>query len=99
MPTLLIEEDHFLKIVPVILDPDIPDAHRRVVADFFAHDVPDFFGWCGALRARMPGLYPTKVVWAADRPTSWLSCPRSTPLSWKASSSTAPRSRRRRGSG
>ena len=67
MPTLLIEEDHFLKIVPVILDPDIPDAHRRVVADFFAHDVPDFFGWCGALRARMPGLYPTKVVWAADQ--------------------------------
>ena len=67
MPTLLIEEDHFLKIVPVILDPAIPDAHRRAVADFFAHDVPDFLGWCEALRARMPGLYPTKVVWAADQ--------------------------------
>src|ERR1043166_1023506 len=67
MPTLLIEEDHFLKIVPVILDPDIPDAHRRAVADFFAHDVPDFLGWCAALRARMPGLYPTRVVWAADQ--------------------------------
>jgi phosphoglycerate dehydrogenase-like enzyme len=67
MPTLLIEEDHFLKIVPVILDPDIPDAHRRAVADFFAHDVPDFLGWCAVLRARMPGLYPTRVVWAADQ--------------------------------
>jgi phosphoglycerate dehydrogenase-like enzyme len=67
MPTLLIEEDHFLKIVPVILDPGIPDAHRRAVADFFAHDVPDFLGWCEALRVRMPGLYPTKVVWAADQ--------------------------------
>ena len=67
MPTLLIEEDHFLKIVPVILDPDIPDAHRRAVTDFFAHDVPDFLGWCEQLRARMPGLYPTKVVWAADQ--------------------------------
>ena len=67
MPTLLIEQDHFLKIVPVILDPDIPDAHRRAVADFFAHDVPDFLGWCAALRARMPGLYPTKIVWAADQ--------------------------------
>src|SRR4029077_4326414 len=66
MSTLLIEEDHFLKIVPVILDPDIPDAHRRAVADFFAHDVPDFLGWCEQLRARMPGLYPTRVVWAAD---------------------------------
>jgi phosphoglycerate dehydrogenase-like enzyme len=67
MPTLLIEEDHFLKIVPVILDPGIPDAHRRAVADFFAHDVPDFLGWCAALRARMPGLYPSRVVWAADQ--------------------------------
>jgi phosphoglycerate dehydrogenase-like enzyme len=66
-PTLLIEQDHFLKIVPVILDPDIPDAHRRAVADFFAHDVPDFPGWCAALRARMPGLYPMKVVWADDQ--------------------------------
>ncbi len=67
MPTLLIEEDHFLKIVPVILDPDIPDAHRRAVADFFAHDVPDFLGWCEALRARMPGLYPSKVDWARNQ--------------------------------
>ena len=66
-PTLLIEEDHFLKIVPVILDPDIPDAHRRAVADFFAHDVPDFLGWCEALHGRMPGLYPTSVVWAKDQ--------------------------------
>ena len=67
MPTLLIEEDHFLKIVPVILDPATPPAHQRAVADFFAHDVPDFLGWCEALRARMPGLYPTRVVWADDQ--------------------------------
>jgi phosphoglycerate dehydrogenase-like enzyme len=67
MPTLLLEEDHFLKIVPVILDPDIPDAHRCAVADFFAHDVPDFLGWCERLRARMPALYPARVVWAMDQ--------------------------------
>ena len=67
MPTLLIEQDHFLKIVPVILDPDIPEAHRRAVADFFAHDVPDFLGWCEALRLRLPSLYPTRVVWADDQ--------------------------------
>ncbi|HLH89209.1 MAG TPA: NAD(P)-dependent oxidoreductase [Xanthobacteraceae bacterium] len=67
MPTLLIEEDHFLKIVPVILDPDIPSAHRDAVADFFAHDVPDFLGWCERLRARLPGLYPARIVWARDR--------------------------------
>ncbi|HEX4557380.1 MAG TPA: NAD(P)-dependent oxidoreductase [Xanthobacteraceae bacterium] len=67
MPTLLLEEDHFLKIVPVILDPDTPPAHQRAVADFFAHDVPDFPDWCARLRARVPGLYPAKVVWAQDQ--------------------------------
>jgi len=67
MPTLLLEEDHFLKIVPVILDPATPPAHVRAVADFFAHDVPDFLGWCERLRARVPGLYPATVVWAHDR--------------------------------
>jgi phosphoglycerate dehydrogenase-like enzyme len=67
MPTLLLEEDHFLKIVPVILDPGIPPEHARAVADFFAHDVPDFLGWCAQLRARIPGLYPAKVVWATDQ--------------------------------
>jgi phosphoglycerate dehydrogenase-like enzyme len=66
-PIVLIEEDHFLKIVPVILDPDIPPAHRDAVADFFAHDVPDFLAWCERLRARLPGLYPARIVWAGDQ--------------------------------
>ncbi len=67
MPMLLLEEDHFLKIVPVILDPATPPAHQRAVADFFAHDVPDFLGWCQELRARIPGLYPATVAWAKDQ--------------------------------
>ncbi len=67
MPTLLLEEDHFLKIVPVILDPATPPAHQRTVCDFFAHDVPDFLGWCEQVRARVPGLYPATVAWAKDR--------------------------------
>ncbi len=44
----------------------VPD-HRHAVADFFAHDVPDFLGWCEGLRARIPGLYPARVVWARDQ--------------------------------
>src|SRR5262249_32746607 len=66
-PTILIEEDHFLKIVPVIVDPATPPAHQQAVADFFAHDVPDFPGWCAGLRARLPGLYPARVTWAASQ--------------------------------
>jgi phosphoglycerate dehydrogenase-like enzyme len=66
-PKILIEEDHFLKIVPVILDPATPAAHQQAVADFFAHDVPDFLGWCAQLRARIPGLYPARVMWATSQ--------------------------------
>jgi len=66
MTRIVIEEDHFLKIVPVVLDPATPEAHRRAVADFFAHDEPDFLGWCGRLQQRLPGLYPAEVVFAAD---------------------------------
>jgi phosphoglycerate dehydrogenase-like enzyme len=66
-PTILIEEDHFLKIVPVILDPETPPAHQHAVEDFFAHDLPDFMGWCGQLRARVRGLYPARVIWATSQ--------------------------------
>jgi phosphoglycerate dehydrogenase-like enzyme len=65
MTRIVIEEDHFLKIVPVVLDPATPEAHRHAVADFFAHDEPDFLGWCSRLQQRLPGLYPAEVTFAA----------------------------------
>ena len=37
------------------------------MADFFAHDVPDFLAWCDRLRERIPGLYPARIVWAKDQ--------------------------------
>lgn len=66
MPTILIEEDHFLKIVPVVIDLATPAEHQRAVAAFFAHDVPDFPGWCAKLRDRLPALASARVVWAGD---------------------------------
>ena len=67
MIRILVESDHFLKILPVILDPETPPEHRSAVADFFAHDVPDFAGWCETFRAQLPGLYPAHVEFAADQ--------------------------------
>ena len=67
MPRIVIEEDHFLKIVPVVLDPATPAVHQRAVAEFFAHDEPDFPGWCRRLQQRLPGLYPADVVFAEDQ--------------------------------
>jgi len=67
MKRILVENDHFLKIVPVMLDPRTSEDHVRAVADFFAHDVPDFSGWCERFRSEIPGLYPAHVEFADDQ--------------------------------
>jgi phosphoglycerate dehydrogenase-like enzyme len=67
MMRILVESDHFLKILPVILDPKAQDEHRRAVADFFAHDIPDFSAWSEKFRAEILGLYPAEVEFAADQ--------------------------------
>ncbi|HMI95730.1 MAG TPA: D-isomer specific 2-hydroxyacid dehydrogenase family protein [Micropepsaceae bacterium] len=67
MIRILVESDHFLKILAVMLDPETPDEHRRAVADFFAHDVPDFLSWCEKFAMEIPGLYPARVTFAQDQ--------------------------------
>lgn len=66
MTRIVVEEDHFLKVIPVVLDPAVAEPHRQAVVEFFAHDEPDFPGWCDRLRHKLPGLYPAEVVFAAD---------------------------------
>jgi lactate dehydrogenase-like 2-hydroxyacid dehydrogenase len=65
-PRIVVEEDHFLKTVPVILDPATPAEHQAAVADFFAHDL-DFIQWRDALRQRLSGLFPATVTFAEDQ--------------------------------
>ncbi len=66
MKRILVEDDHYLKIIPVMFDPRTSDEHVRAVADFFAHDL-DFLAWCEQLRAEIPGLYPAEVEFAKDQ--------------------------------
>ncbi len=66
MKRILVEDDHYLKIIPVMFDPRTSDEHVRAVADFFAHDL-DFLAWCEQLRAEIPGLYPAEVEFASDQ--------------------------------
>ena len=67
MIRVLIEEDAILRIVPVILDPATPEAHRRAVTEFFAFDEPDFAGWCRRVQQRIPGLYPASVSYVREQ--------------------------------
>ena len=60
-PVLVVEDDPFLRIIQVVLDPRTTDERRSAFANFFAHDLPDFDGWCADLRHSASALYPAEV--------------------------------------
>jgi phosphoglycerate dehydrogenase-like enzyme len=60
-PVLVVEDDVFLRLIGVVLDPTTNAERRAAFADFFAHDEPDFAGWCARVRAGAPGLAGAEV--------------------------------------
>jgi phosphoglycerate dehydrogenase-like enzyme len=60
-PVLVVEDDRFLRVVGIVLDPTTPTERTAAFADFFAHDERDFEGYCKRVRARAPALYPAQV--------------------------------------
>ncbi len=58
---LVVEDDRFLRVVGIVLDPSTSVERRDAYADFFAHDEPDFAGYCERLRAHMGALFPCDV--------------------------------------
>ena len=60
-PIIVVEDDPFTRLIPIVLDPNSPDAHQAAFADFMAHDEPDFGGWIERVRDRSPGLYPAEI--------------------------------------
>jgi phosphoglycerate dehydrogenase-like enzyme len=65
-PVLAVEDDPFLRLIGVILDPSTPAERIAAFADFFAHDLPDFDGWLRDLRARLKRLHPAAVLIVED---------------------------------
>ena len=65
-PVVVVEDDPFPRLIQVVLDPATPKARLDAFAHFFAHEVPDFAGWCERLRARLPRLHPASVRLASD---------------------------------
>jgi len=67
MKTLVIEQDAFMRMFVPILDPSASAEFFNAVADFFAHDEPDFANWVERLRPCLPGLFPARVLLAEDQ--------------------------------
>ena len=65
-PVVVVEDDPFPRVIQVILDPATPSARCAAFSHFFAHEEPDFGGWCERLRGRLGRLYPAEVRLVAD---------------------------------
>jgi phosphoglycerate dehydrogenase-like enzyme len=59
--TLVVEDDPITRLIQVVLDPATSPDRRAAFADFVAHDVPDFAGWCERVRAHAGRLHPAEV--------------------------------------
>jgi phosphoglycerate dehydrogenase-like enzyme len=58
---LVVEDDRFLRVVGIVLDPETSIERSAAYADFFAHDEPDFDGYCRRMRERVGALFPARV--------------------------------------
>ena len=66
MPTapkfkLVVENDTFLRLINVVLDPSASAERIDAFAHFCLHDLPDFHAWCDKIRAQAARLYPSEV--------------------------------------
>ena len=66
-PIVVVENDPFPRLIQVILDPAAPAARLAAFSHFFAHEEPDFAGWCVRLRKRLKRLYPAEVRLVEDQ--------------------------------
>ena len=57
----VVDNDSFLRLIQVVLDPNAPKERFDAFAHFCKHDTPDFQGWCDGIRARARNIYPTDV--------------------------------------
>jgi phosphoglycerate dehydrogenase-like enzyme len=57
----VVENDSFLRLIQVVLDPAAPAERLAAFSHFCAHDLPDFGGWCERMRAQVQRLYPADV--------------------------------------
>jgi phosphoglycerate dehydrogenase-like enzyme len=64
---LVVEDDPFPRMLRDFLDPAAPPERTAALADFFAHDLPDFTGWRERLRAAAGPLFPAEVVLAGSQ--------------------------------
>ena len=62
----VVENDTFLRLIQVVLDPSAPEERFQAFAHFCSHDLADFRGWCEKIRAQASNIYPSDVQLVDD---------------------------------
>ena len=58
---IAVEDDPWIRLFQLILDPATPPERIDAFTHFLAHDLPDFRGWLERLRKNVGALYPSEV--------------------------------------
>ena len=61
MLKFVVENDTFLRLINVVLDPTATEERIEAFAHFCLHDLADFRGWCERIRAQAKNIYPADV--------------------------------------
>src|ERR1044071_4029395 len=61
LPVIVVEDDPFTRLIPLVLDPNASEERRAAFADFMSTDEPDFGSWCARVRKASAALYPAEV--------------------------------------
>src|SRR5581483_1583571 len=60
-PTIVVEDDVWLRLIGVVLDPATSEERRAAFADFMSPDLGDLRSWCEAVRKAAGSLFPSNV--------------------------------------
>jgi hypothetical protein len=63
----VVENDSFLRLIQVVLDPAASQERFDAFAHFCKHDTPDFLGWCENIRRKRKISIPLKCIWSTRR--------------------------------
>ena len=58
---IVVEDDPFTRLIPLVLDPTASEERRAAFADFMSTDEPDFAGWCERVRQGAASIFPATV--------------------------------------
>jgi phosphoglycerate dehydrogenase-like enzyme len=67
IPIIVVENDPFPRLLQAFLEAGPAPERTAAIADFVAHDLPDFSGWLNGVRRNAVGLYPAEVRLASSQ--------------------------------